>query len=123
MKDKAAVRRLKCAFCRRGLLKEYNVYDVPEEGSPVLYSAVSGYFYCKGARHSAEILEIAGNLKEQNAYTCRMIAFANADGTLGCKTGDLADIGGRIYRIGDIREINGICWLLDLEAWPYGISY
>lgn len=121
-----AARRLRCALCRKGLLQKYNVYDVPDDAPPVLYSTVSGYFYRKGSRHSAGVLEIAGNLGEQSAYTCRMIAFADADGTLGCKTGDLVDIsgtGGEIHRITGINDIHGIYYVLDLEVWECGLSY
>lgn len=126
MKDKAGARRLQCAICRRGLLKEYNVYDVPEEGAPVLYSAVSGYFYRKNACHLGEKLEIAGHISEGNSHYCRMLVFADTDNALGCKMEDLVDIGGpgsdgSIYRISDIYDLYGICSVLELEVWPYSI--
>lgn len=122
----AGAKRLKCRLCRRGLLQKYNVYDLPEEGAPILYSVVNGYFYRKGSRHSAEVLEIAGNLSEKSAYTCRMIAFANDDGTPGCKVGDLIEVGGigkTVYKVAETNEIYDICYVLELEVWPYAISH
>lgn len=122
MKNRAAVRRLKCTICRRGLLKEYNVYDVSEEGAPVLYSTVSGYFYRKNAWHLGEHLEIAGHINESNSHHCRIIVFTRADGSLGCKVGDLVDIGSDgVYQISDSYDLYGICFMLDLEVWPYSI--
>lgn len=125
MNQAARTKRLRCALCLRGLLKEYNVYDLPDDGVPVLYSTVNGYFYRKGSRHSAEVLEVAGNISESSAYTFRMIVFKNAQGKLGCKVGDLIELGveGNIYKIAEIREIYDICNVLDLEMYPYGISY
>lgn len=111
--------RLRCALCRRGLLVRYNVYDTGHltDGAPTLYTTVSGYFYRKGSRHQSEVLEIAGQLADSSLYTCRLLTF-----DCPCKVGDLVDIGGSVYRIAAIIEVYGICFTLDLEVHPYGIS-
>ena len=112
-------RGLKCALCHRGLLKQYKVYDVPTDefgncGAPEWYSDVTGYFYSKNSRGSADAVEVAGEIGGSSNGVCSMLVFPPV-----CKTSDLVEIGGLFYRVTNIRDIYSVCGILDLEVYPY----
>ena len=77
------INRLRCALCRNGLLRSYNVYDVPideygAQGTPVLYTTVNGFYYAKGSRLGSFALEIAGNLLKGGGKTHAYLAGLRA---------------------------------------------
>lgn len=110
--------RLRCALCREGLLQTYNVYDVPvddygAEGTPVLYTTVTGFYYAKGSRLGSFALEIAGNLLKGGGKTRRLLTF---DNPLTCKVGDLVSIGDAFYRMTAIESVYDLYHVIELAV-------
>ena len=117
--------RLRCALCRNGLLRSYNVYDVPideygAQGAPVLYTTVNGFYYAKGSRLGSFALEIAGNLLKGGGKTRRLMTF---DDPVTCKVGDLVLIGGVFYRMTAIESVYDLYHVIDLEVYAGGYSH
>lgn len=107
---------LRCRLCRNSLLGEYEVYSrtdgqfgIPQ--APVLCGSTVGYFFSKNSRHSAEVLEIAGNIAMNTLHSYRLLAF---DGN--ASAGSLLLIGNVFYRVSFVREITQSCRILELEV-------
>lgn len=110
--------RLRCVLCREGLLKSYNVYDVPvdeygAQGTPVLYTTVKGFYYAKGSRLGALALEIAGNLLKGGGKSRYLMTF---DDPVTCKVGDLVSIGDAFYRMTAIEPVYDLYHVIELEV-------
>lgn len=111
--------RLKCAFCRRGLLGTAEVYRREESengtfGEPVLLTTVRGCFYRKGERHAAEVIAVAGEIDRAVETDCRLVVFDN-----GGAVGNLVRMDGVWYRLTRIRPVASLCLIWELEAYPY----
>ena len=112
------INRLRCVLCRNGLLQTYNVYDVPvddygAQGTPVLYTTVTGFYYAKGSRLGSFALEIAGNLLKGGGKTRRLMTF---DDPLTCKVGDFVSIGDAFYRMTAMESVYDLYHVIELEA-------
>jgi hypothetical protein len=110
------INRLRCVLCREGLLKSYNVYDVPvdefgAEGAPVLYTTVKGFYYAKGSRLGSFALEIAGNLLKGGGKSLYLMTF---DDPVTCKVGDLVETGGVFYRMNVIEPVYDLYHVIEL---------
>ena len=119
------INRLRCVLCREGLLQRYNVYDVPvddygTEGTPVLYTTVTGFYYAKGSRLGSFALEIAGNLLKGGGKTRRLLTF---DSPVTCKVGDLVSIGDAFYKMTAIESVYGLYHVIELEVYEGGVSH
>ena len=111
--------RVKCAFCRRGLLGTAEVYRQEETGNgmpgaPVLITTVRGCFYRKGERHAAEVIAVAGEIGRTVETDCRLLVFDNAGAE-----GNLVRVDGGWYRLTRIRPVASLCLLWELEVYPY----
>ena len=105
-------------LCREGLLQTYNVYDVPvddygAEGTPVLYTTVTGFYYAKGSRLGSFALEIAGNLLKGSGKTRKLLTF---DDPITCKVGDLVSVGDAFYRMTAIESVYDLYHVIELES-------
>ena len=114
---------IRCALCRKGLLKVYEVYTLTYgqfglPGEPVLCGHTRGYFYPKNSRHYGEVLEIAGDLPEKSGHGFRLLAFDD-----NAFYGSLIMINGIFYRVEYVRETVPPCRILDLEVCRIAASH